>query len=557
MRLRAAASLFGALLAARAGAEPVAAALRMPLSVRQSGMGGVSVAGDDAIAAWLNPAALTRQRANWAVSSAGGRLFGGDQSLLALGGGARLGDRLTMGVVFGSAGSELAETDDVGEATGRTITQGLQGGEVVFGYRWATAVAVGAGVRYIRDSIGSDGVSGVAADLGVSFTGLPVEAAATVRNVGPPLRGAQSEFASMESPRELRLGLGWRPRPSLLAAAEVSKIATFDWTPGVGVEWRPLDFVAIRGGTGAPGREWAAGFSLSHGALSLDYAFKTHVIGGSHLMSLNGSFGAHVDAPPPAPVPRLVLRADVATEDGTGSPQAGGGGVFECLIENRGSADATGVMVAATHDPATAPLSYDPRTAAGDVPAGGMATVRIPFSAGRDDMPGTVFVRLEALADEGRVRSRPAEIRVSIRPAPRASSAAASLNVAVVDLEGQGISAGEAAIASDWLRSALVSLGSLRVIERTSMQKVLAEQALQQTGCTQQDCAVKLGRVLNVRRIIVGNLGKFGGKYAMTVRVVDVENGQIVYSDQASGAGEDDLMINVRTLADRIARNIK
>lgn len=538
----------------RAGADPGVASLRLPLSVRQSGMGGVSLAGDDAVGGWLNPAELAEQRRDFAVSSGGGRLFGGDQNLFALGGGVRLGDLWTAGVLFGSTGSSLVETDSLGLASGVVIEQATRSGELLLAFRPADFVAVGVGGRYLSDRMGAWGESGVAVDLGVGLRRGAFEAGVSLRNAGPMLSAATGSTTWLELPLESRIAVGWRPVPAVFLAVEAGKAAGVDARQGVGVEWRPLEFAALRCGVELPGREWSAGCSFARGTLSLDYAFRSHVIGGSHLMALNGSFRTHRDAPRAPPAPRLVLSAFVTTDDGTGEPAAGGGGSIECRIDNRGDGPAAAVEVAIAHDPPEVQLSYDPRAVAGDVAAGASVTVRIPFTVGRDVPPGRIGLRLASAAAGTPARSARVQLRVR---APDPPSPGAALNVAVVDLEGQGMSAGEAAIATDWLRSALVSLGSVRVIERTSMQKVLAEQALQQTGCTQQDCAVKLGRVLNVRRIIVGNLGKFGGKYAMTVRVVDVENGQIVYSDQASGAGEDDLMINVRALADRISRSLK
>jgi len=87
------------------------------------------------------------------------------------------------------------------------------------------------------------------------------------------------------------------------------------------------------------------------------------------------------------------------------------------------------------------------------------------------------------------------------------------------------------------------------------MTKILAEQAIQQTGCTDQDCAVKLGRLLNVQRMLVGSLGKFEDSYVVNVRVVDIETGRAVASDTSKGASIDDVEAAVKVLARRIARS--
>ena len=86
------------------------------------------------------------------------------------------------------------------------------------------------------------------------------------------------------------------------------------------------------------------------------------------------------------------------------------------------------------------------------------------------------------------------------------------------------------------------------------MQKVLMEQAFQNTGCTSSECAVKLGKVLNVQKMVVGSFGKFLDSYVLNVRVVDVESGEVVYSDSAKGKTTDDVEANIKALAQRLSR---
>jgi hypothetical protein len=125
--------------------------------------------------------------------------------------------------------------------------------------------------------------------------------------------------------------------------------------------------------------------------------------------------------------------------------------------------------------------------------------------------------------------------------------------IAVSDISAQGVSQSDATIVADWLRGALVDAGAYTVVERNAMQKVLEEQAFQQTGCTSQECAVKVGRLLNVQKIVVGSFGKFLDSYVLNVRVVDVESGTIVYSDTAKGKTTDEVEGNISSLASRLS----
>jgi len=141
--------------------------------------------------------------------------------------------------------------------------------------------------------------------------------------------------------------------------------------------------------------------------------------------------------------------------------------------------------------------------------------------------------------------------RAVIRLTPRTATGTNDdrMTIAVTDLEAQGVAASSAAVASDWLRDELVKTGAWRVQERKNMEKVLAEQALQQTGCTDAECAVKLGKILNVKRMVVGTLGKFEGSYVASVRLVDVETSEVVQSETAKGETIEVVEAGIRNLA--------
>ncbi len=103
--------------------------------------------------------------------------------------------------------------------------------------------------------------------------------------------------------------------------------------------------------------------------------------------------------------------------------------------------------------------------------------------------------------------------------------------LAVSDFEAQGVSGGDAAVVADLFRNEIVRGGVFSVVEKANMTKILEEQAFQQTGCTTQECAVKIGKILNVKYLVVGGFGKLLDQYVINVRVVDVESAGVVYSD--------------------------
>lgn len=126
--------------------------------------------------------------------------------------------------------------------------------------------------------------------------------------------------------------------------------------------------------------------------------------------------------------------------------------------------------------------------------------------------------------------------------------------MAVSEMEAQGIAASAAAIVTDWMRDELVKAAAYKVLERRAMDAIMSEQAIQQTGCTDQDCAVKLGKMLNVQRMLLGTLGKFEDSYVLNVRVVNVESAELVWTGGARGKTIDDVEAGVRRVARDLSR---
>ncbi len=143
-------------------------------------------------------------------------------------------------------------------------------------------------------------------------------------------------------------------------------------------------------------------------------------------------------------------------------------------------------------------------------------------------------------------------MRLEAGGAPPEAPAPAALTLAVMDLEAQGVAASSAAVASEWLRDALVKTGAFTILERRNVDKVLGEQALQQTGCTDEACAVRLGKLLNVRRVALGSIGRFEGSYVVTVRIVDIESGTVTASETARAEAIATVESGIRDLATRL-----
>ena len=113
------------------------------------------------------------------------------------------------------------------------------------------------------------------------------------------------------------------------------------------------------------------------------------------------------------------------------------------------------------------------------------------------------------------------------------SQEAEKLNVAILNLEGLGISAMEAATLTDRLRSEMVDIGVFMVVERGQMEMILEEQGFQQTGCTSAECAVEVGKLLGVQKMVTGSIGKIGKLFTVDVRMFDVPPQHLLLSSRS------------------------
>lgn len=95
-------------------------------------------------------------------------------------------------------------------------------------------------------------------------------------------------------------------------------------------------------------------------------------------------------------------------------------------------------------------------------------------------------------------------------------------------------------------------------VERTSIDRVIDEQQFQRGKLTEQQM-VKLGKILNVSKIVIGDVNIVSGEYNIDVRVVNVETGTVVAKEGGTWYQGDtyrELMAGIATrLANQIAIN--
>ncbi len=294
-------SLLPALGSAASGARSLA----LPMSVRQMGMGDVSAAGTDVLAAWSNPALLAAQKTQGEFAIGGASLFGSEAQTFGLGAGWRLSPQLTLGALVQSYGVSFPQLDANGLALATSLSQRTTAGGVAAAWRRGL-LSAGLTLKGLSDSVQNSSVTTASVDLGVSAIYEGFTAGAALRNAGGKLRDLNVPNAAKIPvdglPGEMRVGAAYRyPALSLGGGVEYMKVADAAGQLGAGVEWWPADMLALRLGmsgiSGAPSRQLTLGVSGVYQGISLDYAMGAHPLGPVHRASLTYAFGGSEGEP--------------------------------------------------------------------------------------------------------------------------------------------------------------------------------------------------------------------------------------------------------------------
>jgi TolB-like protein len=130
------------------------------------------------------------------------------------------------------------------------------------------------------------------------------------------------------------------------------------------------------------------------------------------------------------------------------------------------------------------------------------------------------------------------------------------MRVAILDLQSTNVSKATARGVSDMIRTDLIDMGIFTVVERSQMTEILKEQGFQQTGCTDSACAVKLGKLVSAKKILVGEISKIGTAVQITVRIVDVESGVAEFASSEKAANENKVDEASHNLSLKLAERI-
>jgi curli biogenesis system outer membrane secretion channel CsgG len=103
------------------------------------------------------------------------------------------------------------------------------------------------------------------------------------------------------------------------------------------------------------------------------------------------------------------------------------------------------------------------------------------------------------------------------------------MNIAIMDFEARsGVQPGEAQTIGDMFSSLLQQTGRFTVVDRKQITTLMQEQGFQ---ASQEGDAAKAGKVMAVRKMFFGSIGKLGKDvFVVNIKMSDVETSSIEYA---------------------------
>ena len=134
------------------------------------------------------------------------------------------------------------------------------------------------------------------------------------------------------------------------------------------------------------------------------------------------------------------------------------------------------------------------------------------------------------------------------------------IRLAVSNIESLGVDENTAEMAEELLQIELTKYPLFTLVERAELETLLQEQQLQLSGVTDINNAIKIGNLLNVKKMIFGTIGLYESeyvKYLITLRLVDIEKGQIEAAESIEVKSKEDMRRAVTAIAKTLVNQIE
>jgi len=125
--------------------------------------------------------------------------------------------------------------------------------------------------------------------------------------------------------------------------------------------------------------------------------------------------------------------------------------------------------------------------------------------------------------------------------------------ITVLDFKTNNIAASDMRSIISLLSSALFKTGRFRVIDVTQRDTLLKELEFSMSGCTDESCQLKIGKMLSAEQIVVGDIAKVGSRYMLSAKMLQTETAGTLASADGIYPTIDALVDDLYTIASTLA----
>jgi len=123
-------------------------------------------------------------------------------------------------------------------------------------------------------------------------------------------------------------------------------------------------------------------------------------------------------------------------------------------------------------------------------------------------------------------------------PAPAKAASTISGRVAIFDFDVKG--GGDSYVSlrgdlPDSLSETFIKGGRLVPVERSALEKLVAEQELGLSGMVDESTAARVGKLAGARYALLGSASIIADQVRLSCRLIDIETGEILYAESAHG----------------------
>lgn len=125
--------------------------------------------------------------------------------------------------------------------------------------------------------------------------------------------------------------------------------------------------------------------------------------------------------------------------------------------------------------------------------------------------------------------------------------------VSVVPFNATKVAKHDAATLTLIFETDLVNTEAFEVIEQAEADKILKAQEYTISDCTDENCAVEIGKQLAADHIFLGNVSLIGSKYVLNIKLIDIQEGKNIRAESVYADSVDGLVEQISVLANIMA----